>query len=194
MKPIFSDCAFPRDCECAKRGYEHELDRCAVPRVRQAAADLLRETTTPGEPRIASVPGGAVMVLGVSGDFASDVIEAAGWMGCNLTLSRDDVAKLIGREKEGMGLRAEAGLASGPFVLVLKERIETLASGTRIGCWLILSQTSIGDALLWNVSTIPGGPVVRCPTTADRDNLLELLRAVAGSPSSAVEEWEGEAP
>jgi hypothetical protein len=37
---IFPDCAFPDDCECAKRGYQHEADRCQVPRVAAAAALL----------------------------------------------------------------------------------------------------------------------------------------------------------
>lgn len=38
MAGIFPDCAFPDDCECAKRGYQHELESCGVTRVREAAA------------------------------------------------------------------------------------------------------------------------------------------------------------
>jgi len=38
--PIFPDCQFITDCQCAARGYEHEKTSCAVDRVAQAAAML----------------------------------------------------------------------------------------------------------------------------------------------------------
>jgi hypothetical protein len=38
--PAFPDCAFPDDCQCAARGYQHEMDSCAVPRVAASAADF----------------------------------------------------------------------------------------------------------------------------------------------------------
>jgi hypothetical protein len=38
--PVFPDCVFPDDCECAKRGYQLEMESCAVSRVRTAVADL----------------------------------------------------------------------------------------------------------------------------------------------------------
>jgi hypothetical protein len=41
-KPIFPDCRFPDDCQCAPRGYEHEMDSCAVPGVAAATRMLGR--------------------------------------------------------------------------------------------------------------------------------------------------------
>lgn len=41
MKAIFPDCAFPDDCQCAARGYEHERTSCAVPRVKEALEMLV---------------------------------------------------------------------------------------------------------------------------------------------------------
>jgi hypothetical protein len=35
---LFADCAFPADCECRKRGYEHEAEDCLVPTIVQAFA------------------------------------------------------------------------------------------------------------------------------------------------------------
>ena len=63
VKPIaFPDCAMPDDCGCLKRGYGPEHERCAVPAVRQAIADL-------GIP----LPPGAMQAMGLGRDESEPV-------------------------------------------------------------------------------------------------------------------------
>jgi hypothetical protein len=42
--PAFSDCAYPEDCQCAARGYQHERDHCAVAAVIEAAKEIGLDT------------------------------------------------------------------------------------------------------------------------------------------------------
>jgi hypothetical protein len=40
MNALFPDCRQPDDCECRKRGYEHEADSCRIPLVKRAIETL----------------------------------------------------------------------------------------------------------------------------------------------------------
>ena len=83
-KPIFKDCAFPEDCQCAARGYQWERENCAVPHVEAAAESLglspplvtgFRKHREPIEPGEALEPvitrtGDTILPLPDSGDVA----------------------------------------------------------------------------------------------------------------------------
>jgi hypothetical protein len=105
--PIFSDCAFPADCQCAPRGYEHERDCCAVPAVSRAAAHLLG-------PRPSRLPApvatafGTVQPLPHTGDLPADVLSALRGM-TDTPYDVADVARILAFERLQAGLAAEAG-------------------------------------------------------------------------------------
>jgi hypothetical protein len=76
-KPIFPDCAFPEDCQCAARGYEHEMESCAVPGV--AAAAKLLGMPSEGLFRPNRTTSGGVMTYGILIDPTMQTITEVTW-------------------------------------------------------------------------------------------------------------------
>jgi hypothetical protein len=138
------------------------------------------------QPRPAATPFGTVMVLGDTGDLLTDLEAALDACGVNDAPDRDNLERMIANERESRGLRAEAGYATGLFILVLQTHSEKLATGVRVGCFLTFSQTQKwGDAVYFNVSIMDRD--FAAVSFANREaawGLLSTLRKAAGGPSA----------
>jgi hypothetical protein len=203
-KPIFPDCAFPFDCQCAVRGYGQERESCAVPNVAAAAAalgldpvDLFHEQARKGEPvrtgpRIAheALMGSVTLIGNLFGDLAADLraaLRAAGAWDGGVILSLDELRRIHRQESIAAGLQAEAGVGSGSVTMILHYREEPLASGEKSRCWLTVRNLPKGDAVFWMVATGRADSVaVYCATWRDAEALLSLLRAAGGGSAGPI--------
>jgi hypothetical protein len=121
------------------------------------------------------------MVLPDSGDLIRDLqaaIRAAGGEAC-VSLNRDTLKAAIDRQQEVRGLRAEAGLGSGPLTVDFYYHDETLKSGARFVVWLFFGQTPVGDAVWWEVCASDPHWHLTCATKGQVDQAMQMLRLAA---------------
>jgi hypothetical protein len=193
--PIFPDCAFPDDCLCAARGYEHERDSCAVPHVIQSAkgvglnpedlAEIMDLVAPKSRPKTIHERGiGSLTLIGNQyGDFAADLraaLREAGAWDAGVIFSLDELRRIHKAETISAGLRAEAGYGSPSATLILAYREERLTLGSRIRCWLTVSPSAAGDAVFWNVIAGKADSAMACASWRDATLLFDLLREAGG--------------
>lgn len=209
-KPIFPDCQRQDDCECAKRGYEHERDTCAVPHVEAAVAMLGIDTSgltgarLPDRrlfqrPRLTQVPDrfGTVQPLADTGDLNDDIFQALRAVAGNVPLKPEAIGRIMQMNGIARGLRAEAGMMSSSVVFFCTKHA-MLANGGQVLAWLTLAHVDVGDALYWMVAVKRGGSESPCSLHIARpellDDAIELLAHTAGGMDGELKTvWE-EAP
>lgn len=167
------NCAFPNDCQCAARGYEHETDECVVPRVIVASRTL--GVAPDGLPRrvwpkpVATSGTGTAIPLAMSDDFSQDILDAIEVSGSRkiCTFAKNELDLIVRRDRYDRSI-------------ILHTFSEKMGSTTVLS-WLIVLQLREGDCLAW-MTAIPNpgvGPFFTA-TLAEREELFSLLRAVAG--------------
>jgi hypothetical protein len=168
------NCMVPADCECAKRGYQHESDKCLIPRVAEAASAL--GLAVPGLPRrtrpkpVALNIGGTALPLVITDDFARDVLDAIKTSQSNgiCKFTRDEIDRIIRKDKYDKS--------------VIFHTYSEKFGSNKILSWLILIQLREGDCLAWmTVFPHSGIDPVFAATLAERDALFSMLRIAAGS-------------
>lgn len=112
------------------------------------------------------------------GTLAADVFATLEHMEVDL-FSEDELRRVLEIEEGARGLQAEAGCGPSTAV-ILHTRVEKLASGAEVGCWLTLSGSVWGDALYWNVHATGAEYGQACASQEQRDRLLSMLRAAGG--------------
>ena len=132
---------------------------------------------------------GTVCQLPNTGNVIADIAAALA-VACNAKdFDENKVSVIRQQDRETAGLREEAGYGGHPDVSVFHTHTERLATGQRLGAWLTLSNTSVGDAVYWNISIIDDDRLAVCSATrAGADAIMAMLRKVAGGPSTEIKE------
>jgi hypothetical protein len=134
------------------------------------------------KPQLRALPGGAVLVLGDTGDIAADLYAAIGAAG-----ARDRVPASIEELRTQLERREdeEAVYSMRPFVKVLwSGKSEQVYDDVSLMSWFVLLQTPIGDAVFWQTAVNVREEHILLPNCAFRkqhDDLMDGLRIVGGT-------------